>query len=91
MVSLPEPFEFEFAKDWASFRDSRVRPFLSLSLRRELDSLQRRLESVKPDDLQALQGSIQQVRKFLAVIETSFMPAQSVKEIVEFSKTYGRY
>jgi hypothetical protein len=90
MALLTEKDEFEFSREWQLFRQSSIRSFLVFALKQELGTLQRKLEAIEPDDLKKAQGEIQQVRRWLTLIETQFVAPETVKSVIAFSQTYGR-
>ena len=78
----PENF-FDFKRDWLFFQESKVRQFIALWLEKELDLVQRALESVPPDELGHMQGAACQIRKMKNLVEKKFAD-EPLKEILAY-------
>lgn len=57
-----------FQRRWALFRDSEANKFLQLLMEKWVAELKLQLESAKPEDLNKLQGQVQQAKRTLSFL-----------------------
>lgn len=80
----PKNFSFEFGRDWATFRDSRVKKFLVVYLEKEIYELHLALENTAQEETRRLQGALKEARKILSLIDRPFSDDATMKDILAF-------
>ena len=79
----PKNLRFDFNPEWASFRDGRIRKFLSCWLEMRIARLQLALENVKPEDLLKVQGGIAELKVARDLVNCPFAN-EPLKEVITF-------